>query len=78
VANFENPYADDPGKARPIPGVVAQQWASLLEWPLRFVGVHLYQHELDGLAAFMGAVIRAYPRMKDKFHPVENADNDKM
>jgi hypothetical protein len=77
VANFDNPYADDPGRARPIPGVVARQWAELLEWPLRFAGVHMYEHEIEGLANFMGAVIRAYPRLLDKFHPQDDVDASK-
>jgi hypothetical protein len=77
VANFENPYKDDPGKARPIPGVVALQWASLLEWPLKFMGVSLYQHELEGLASFMGAVLRAYPKLNEKFHPQDDGDTPK-
>jgi hypothetical protein len=77
MANFENPYADDPGKARPVPGIVARQWAELLEWPLRFAGVHLYQHELDGLASFMGAVLRAYPKLLDKFTPQDDGDTPK-
>jgi hypothetical protein len=76
--DFPNPYKDDPGKARPIPGVVARQWAELLEWPLRFMGIHLYVHELDGLASFMGAVIRAYPKMLDKFTPQDNGDDHKQ
>jgi hypothetical protein len=77
MAQFDNPYADDPGKAKPIPGVVARQWAELLEWPLKFCGVTLYQHELDGLASFMGAVIRAYPKLLDKFTPQDNGDTPK-
>jgi hypothetical protein len=78
MAQFDNPYADDPGRARPIPGVVEQQWASLIEMPLRFLGVHLYQHEKDGLASFMGAFLRAYPNLKNKFQPVNNVENDKI
>jgi hypothetical protein len=67
MTEFPNPYKTD--GARPIPGVVAQQYASLIELILRPFGVTLYVHEHDGLASFIGAFLRAYPSLKEASTP---------
>jgi hypothetical protein len=77
VAQFPNSYADDPEKAKPAPGVIAHQYATMLKWLLSFVGVKMYPHEIDALATFLGAVIRAYPQLKDKFTPQDDGDAHK-
>jgi hypothetical protein len=77
VAQFPNSYADDPEKAKPAPGVIAQQYATMLKWLLSFAGVKMYPHEIEALAVFLGAVIRAYPQLKDKFTPQDDGDTHK-
>jgi hypothetical protein len=67
--DFPNPYATDPSGAKPIPGVIEQQWATVIEVGLRMFGIHLYVHEHDGLASFIGAFLRAYPSLKEASTP---------
>ncbi len=68
---FENPYADKPSLARPIPGVIAQQMASMAEMWLKMLGITLYVHEHEGLAHFMGAILRGFPKLGDFFKPTD-------
>jgi hypothetical protein len=63
MPQFENPFETKASGAHPIPGVISQQWASFFEVWLRMVGINLYQHEHEGLAHVIGAVIRAYPHI---------------
>lgn len=67
MPQIENPYQDKPSGARPIPGIIAIQMANMLEIPLRWLSIHMYQHERDGLANFLGAVLRAYPILGEQF-----------
>lgn len=71
MPQIENPYQDKPSGARPIPGVIAQQMASMAEAALRMLGITLYQHEHEGLASFMGALLRFYPKLGDYFKPTD-------
>lgn len=71
MPQFENPYQDKPSGARPVPGIIAIQMANMLEIPLRWFSINLYQHERDGLAHFLGAVLRAYPVLGDYFKQVD-------
>ncbi len=65
MGQFDNPYETKPGGARPIPGVIAQQMAAMIETGMKLVGISLYVHEHDGLAAVCDAILRAYPRLRD-------------
>jgi hypothetical protein len=65
MPQFDNPFETKPSGARPIPGVISQQLASFTEIWLRMVGINLYQHEHEGLAHVIGAVLRAYPKIGD-------------
>ena len=77
MPNFDNPYQEKEGGARPAPGILAQQWASLAEMGLRLLGVHLYVHEHNALATLIGAFFRAYPHLKDIGVDKEQTTNDK-
>jgi hypothetical protein len=65
MPQFDNPFESKASGARPSPGVLAQQLASFTEVWLRMVGITLYQHEHEGLAHVIGAVMRAYPQIGD-------------
>jgi hypothetical protein len=65
MPQFDNPFESKASGARPIPGVVSQQLASFVEVWLKMVGVSLYNHEHEGLAHVIGAVMRAYPQIGD-------------
>jgi hypothetical protein len=65
MPQIENPFETKASGAKPIPGVMSQQLASFVEVWLRMVGVTLYQHEHEGLAHVIGAVLRAYPKIGD-------------
>lgn len=75
MPEFENPYATKPSGARPLPGALAEQYASMIEIGMRLFGVTLYQHEHEGLAHVIGAFIRAFPQLKDLGKkPVDTVD----
>ena len=61
--DFPNPYQYDPTGTRPIPGVVQQQMTAFIKIWLRMVGITMYSHKEEGLAQFLGAVIRGYPKI---------------
>lgn len=65
MPQFENPFQDKPSGARPIPGVVSLQIASFLEVFGKMWGINLYQHEHEGLAHVIEAVMRAFPKLAD-------------
>jgi hypothetical protein len=67
MPQFDNPFESKASGAHPIPGVISQQLASFTEIWLRMVGINLYQHEHEGLAHLIGAIIRAYPKLGDMF-----------
>jgi hypothetical protein len=65
MPQFDNPFETKASGARPIPGVLSNQLAGFVEVWLRMVGINLYQHEHEGLAHVIGAVMRAYPQIGD-------------
>lgn len=64
MPGFENPY-QEPAVKKPAPGITSQQIAAFAEGWLKLVKVDMYPHERDGLAHFIGAVMRAYPVVGD-------------
>ena len=69
MPQFDNPYAEDT-KARVIPGVVERHWANMIAFFLKFAHVSLRVEEVDGLALFLGGVLRAYPKLADQLKDV--------
>jgi hypothetical protein len=67
MVEIPNPYKTEGTGARPAPGVLSLQLASFVEMWLKLVGISLYNHEHEGLAHLIGAIIRAYPKLGDMF-----------
>lgn len=79
MPQIENPYNTEEQRTlnNPSPGELAIRFAALAEMVFRFFGVNLYQHEFNGLAAVIGAILRGYPRIGELWVDVKNKEGTK-